>query len=744
MDKEFRFYLDGVELDNDIQNFNDIDFVLVRNSEFWGYFRGAALSNLDFVKNDAKKVRKLWEDGSINNKVVFRIDTINRIFNTYELFQSGILDFNSYSEKTSVNGAETVSVGFNYNTSQEKVKGRGSNNLVIGDNESIEGVTLTGNSLIDVLYKRSKQRFFSGWRWSTYLQNVSMGAPAESTVPTFTDVNRSMTGTMNAPIGLELMNSNDNAAQSEVSQGMLYGLYSTGLIFSSSPVTRQVNIDMDFAFKMSAVLPDFAVNGLSYKLRVGVVEYSFDNSTGAYTRLAYVTTPFEQTVTISTADVAPITSTEPYDGALDGVWASSYRFKSFDFNVATNQSFTKKADFYYGLDFNVISVGSTVYEQSIHWYGEIETDGDNTLTTYYDDLLNEYPDSSHKSSLVFEALDSTLQQITDKPTILRSNFFGRTENGYASDGGGSLLSITSGFMLRNAVNSDGTPIDLTLNFKDLYKTLDSIFGLAMWWDGEFLNIEKREDAFGSIETELTYSELSSEVMSELIYTGVKVGNKRIPYEDVNGTNEHNTILEFTTPLNTEENLLELVTKYNTDYTGIERARRLSFQNSDNVDTKYDEKIFLSVVERDGAIYKTVLGFTGYDVITGVNLPGEAGNLDLSPKRMLLNNIDLISSSFWKVDEPLLYKTSENLSTLQSEKTGGSLVVEQSNVLKVNMTGMEVKPFKHTLVVGKKDIVDILNNPLNYYYFYKGKEKIVCELWSASIKNNKGTVELIEK
>ena len=97
---------------------------------------------------------------------------------------------------------------------------------------------------------------------------------------------------------------------------------------------------------------------------------------------------------------------------------------------------------------------------------------------------------------------------------------------------------------------------------------------------EYINIEKRSEAFGNNETEITYSEITSEVFQELIYTSVQVGNKRIPYEDVNGTSEPNTILEFDTPIRVDENVLELLTKYNTDYTGIERARRLSFVNSD--------------------------------------------------------------------------------------------------------------------------------------------------------------------
>ena len=744
MDKEYRFYLNDIELIHDVYNFNNIDFTIQRNSDYWGYYRGASLDTLDFIKEDADLVRSIWENGNINTEVSFRIETLNNRYSKYEVLQDGVLNFNEYSEKIDANGVLIVSVGFYNNLTQEKIKSRGQNELVIGDNLSVEGEPLTGNDLIDVTYKRSKQRFFSSWRWSTYLQNVTAGAITESIIPTFDNPDQNSTGTPYSPLVLELQpNSNDLSANSQTHQGDRLGNTESSFMFTKSPITRTVTFKANIDLDMAVVLDLSLIDSSSSLIEVGIAEYEYNTLTNEFDRVGFVTGVASAVVPLTTG-FAPITALDPYDGELDGVWASSYRYKYFSLNINIDQTFTKKAQHAYRLEFSAKSSNLSGSTESAYFYGQVVDGNDNSVIAYYDDNLDEYPDTTHKASLVYESLDSLVSQITDKENVLKSNFFGRTENGYSEDGAGSLMAITSGFLLRNAFNSDGTEIDLTMSFYNLYKTLDAIYGLAMWRDGDNICIEKRSDSFGNIETKLRYNELTSEVMSELIYTSVEVGNNRIPYEDVNGTNEHNTILEFSTPLRADENKLELITIYNTDYTGIERARRLSFVNSDSVDTKYDEKIFLSIVERDGGGFKTILGYTGFSYISGIILPAEAGNLALSPKRMLINNADLISSSFWKVDKDLIYKSSENLSTLESTETGGTLVIEQADLTKSEMGEVIFKPFKHTLTVGKRDIVEALNNPLNYYTFIVNEETKICELWSATINNNKGTIELIER
>jgi len=200
-------------------------------------------------------------------------------------------------------------------------------------------------------------------------------------------------------------------------------------------------------------------------------------------------------------------------------------------------------------------------------------------------------------------------------------------------------------------------------------------------------------------------------------------------------------LTFSSPLNARKNTLDLVTDYQTDYTGIENSRRLSFKNAKNVDTKYDLKNFLFEVVFDG-IWKTKPIIGNWSVIDGLILPATAYNLGISPKRMLLNNRDLIDAMLHKSNLPLRFEKADNLAPVESQKIGEpSLIIEQSNV---PTEPSEFITEIYELTIGKRNAEVIFENTNNLYSFDYLGVTLYGFLYDIEENENEVKVKLIRK
>ena len=761
MKKDFRFFLDGIELNYDIENYSDIKFKLGRDSKYWGYFRMAVLETLVLVKTDAKRLLKLWNKGNMNSEISFRIETINRNFDRYEVFQDSIVEWGKFKELIDVNNKKTVSVGLLDSAVQAKLRGRESLELVIGDSLSVESEDINGFALQYMTINRKVLRQEATFIWKKGFQqnnDVPQGPDCNGNafLTGFNIIfNGSTTGdSIHTFAGLEIQQSNIGFAQSTLGkstrdvvlgdQYTYYPIDQIDLFLTESARDRQIfmEIDLDFTMRFEhnnlynqKVYPDISgtvadSDKREFNIGVKLIEYKWNEDENTY---FYESTVFDNYDTL-------IANHNGFDNpSTCGGFELEF---SEDVNFNGSFTFTKKKDSAYGFKFYSQKNPNT-YDTP---RGYVEAvNGDNFVYLRYDDADDEFPSTDHKAVLVGDAFNSLGEQITDRQNVVRSFHYGVTENGYATDGAGSMRAITNGLYLRNAINSDESPVNLTLQFAKLFESMTAIDGLAIWWDGTFINIEPRSEAFGNNEIELNPSEITSELITSLIYTGVIVGNEQIEYENINGTNEHNTILHYSTPIRTKENILVLKTAYNTDGLGMELARRLGFANSNNTDTKYDDKSFIFEVKRKaGGGFELVIGFDGYDIISGVVLPAFTSNIGLSPRNMLDRNKDLVALCFWKINDKLTFKKSENLSKLTSRKIGKSTVIEQSDMTKAQMGPDGIIPMVHSLSVGMKDILQVVKNPFNYFSFYKDKKKISGELWDITIQNKKGTIKIIQK
>jgi hypothetical protein len=691
--KKWKFYIDDVEINLDIFNFDELKYVISRDTEYWGYFREASIDKLVFLKQDAQTIKDYFENNGVNASHTFTIKKLNVSMGCYEVFQEGIIDFYNYKEIYNKNNKLfKVEVDVVGNSEQQKIKTREDLDLKIGRNTSVENQSIGTVTAQNVLFKTRplKLEAFSNIA-SAY---IGVAIPdgqlnnRDLTIPT-QQTNSNILFYQNAALGTTQVDS------------VLPSLLFDEITLREHSETQDTNMRLDFNidFEYNSIGALTLVNGLKLKIQ-------------AYT----------------------------YDG-VDFTFVSSSIIDQIDEDPGTNSGnfsgtalFDKAENILYRL---VVECSATLFTITFQ---------DSEINYSYNELSE---DSAHKGFLIYETFQNLFEQITDRTNVFNSNLFGRTDLGYATDGEASQIVVTNGLFLRNAELSDGAAVELELNFKDLYKTLDSIYGLSMWFDGDKINIERRSDVFGTNEIELEPQEISRELFTNLLYTDVKVGNKQIKYENTNGTNEYNTTLQFSSPLRIKSNKLELITKYNTDYLGVELAKRLSFATDANVDTKYDDKVFLCKVQPNAlfGFYETVLGLEdGFDFVDGVILPDYAGNLDFSPKRMLLRNSDLINAAFFKNQTNFLrFEKSENLAALVTRKTGETTDLEELADLDYSeTTTSKFIPMLWNFEVAETDLWKIMNNQLDVFKFTLGCEEKFGYLWKAQIQNDLGKITLIEK
>lgn len=294
--------------------------------------------------------------------------------------------------------------------------------------------------------------------------------------------------------------------------------------------------------------------------------------------------------------------------------------------------------------------------------------------------------------------------------------------------------ITNGKFLRNATTINDEQPKLTLTYRDLWQTINALYGLGKDIRNDKFYVDYKAEMFGNEEFEISPIKVELSVDNSLMFTSTKVGNKRISYEFQNGTEEFNTELEFSQELSAKDNIFDLVTKYNTDYLGVELARRLSFSTTATEDTKYDDKVFLVFCDLVGS-WRT----TQYTDIS--NYPVDvAYNVEFSPKRMLLRNSDVLKACLWKLpDSVVRFKEIENLSTFIS---GG--ITENADIDYSELNENFYIPIILDLEVGEKDLETALKNRNSIFIFTWRGVEYKGYLWEADVKNGIGSIKLLMK
>jgi len=781
----YKFYINDIET-NEPLNWKELSFNLAQDPNYFGYFRNGAIEKAQLYGKAAKQVKYIY-DTEFNPITTYRIEKKTDL-GLYVVYQNCVIDYNGYSENDNGKGL-IVSVDLIDSNLQGKLRNRESNEVVIGNNKSIEYVDVNALPLIDIQVSNKVLRHSASFKFSELLQktqfyNGSTTAaftyyPTDS--PTYYYGEIKVDGANRAFASFNIRNTylgTTNGGSPEVAfNGLTPRNYAelalevtaTNTNLSNSSYTSNHNLYNNYVNLNSKIVPQLNTN--EYKPRVGNV---FWKEAGIKRNLTIKGTIklnviWRHNVPLSTSNRLvsinlQLVKLYKSDTALDyydeEIILEDYTAPDHTLHAGgvldpispdtELPQYTTTQVFQFDIDRPIIQEPNTTlaFRTTRSFNGAsylvdvvpLLEDNGTAFEVYYDDELGEFPDSVHKGQLVHECLQSVIEQIVDKPNTFYSSFFGRTDIGYPSNGIGSGLAFTNGYLLRNGESPNGDLPTLVMNFQNLYKTLDSIYGLMMFYKNGKIHIEKRSWERDEV-IKLYPKEISIYPLLDKMFTEVLVGNNKITYEDVNGTNEFNSVLTFSSPLNARKNTLDLVTDYQTDYTGIENSRRLSFKNAKNVDTKYDLKNFLFEVVFDG-IWKTKPIIGNWSVIDGLILPATAYNLGISPKRMLLNNRDLIDAMLHKSNLPLRFEKADNLAPVESQKIGEpSLIIEQSNV---PTEPSEFKTEIYELTIGKRNAEVIFENTNNLYSFDYLGVTLYGFLYDIEENENEVKVKLIRK
>lgn len=313
---------------------------------------------------------------------------------------------------------------------------------------------------------------------------------------------------------------------------------------------------------------------------------------------------------------------------------------------------------------------------------------------------NEYYDPTTVDCILPHELFSQFVSIyTGQQNAFYSEFFGRKELGYESDGAGAYMALLNGKMLR------GFPFNecqFNTSLKEAFEALDAIFCMAGTIEnigGQYrFRIEPYKDLL-TTNVIVTLGEMLSEVERRVnekaIISEIECGYKELEFEELNGLYNFNGQFNFKTPLNIEGTKLDIVSKWIAGDVAIELTRRQSFQENPSKDFKFDKDIFIIDAKELREIINgeaVPLGVPlvartneGYTKIEGIYASNLAYNLNISPKRNLLRWGWLISGCLTaKQSESIIYTGGTKNPNLVTQKTDEAEIIEKSDVLVSDM------------------------------------------------------------
>ena len=397
----------------------------------------------------------------------------------------------------------------------------------------------------------------------------------------------------------------------------------------------------------------------------------------------------------------------------------------------------------------VSSLGSTIINTGTisFWIDITVTNHDavRTITATFNDfdVLNQIvqtwintvgvTETTIEAVLPHEGMERLLKIATN--SSLNSEILGRTDSentSYVADGDASLIGVASGLSLR-CFPFDKFP--MTTSIKDFFQSFLSMYNIGLWYDKTNSRFEvKTVDNYFKNTNIITLGEVKDftiEVYNEGYFNEIKAGSKEVSYQD------EAIISSFGVPLTLGTNqdmqgILELSMPYRLDDYGIEYARQKPYDEFAGEDTRFDKDIFVIYGERDSGAYRSVrwnvLGFPNPDFTTPIFNGNTRINLDITPKRNLERNGNLIATPGYIDNAKVKFVSSQYNLNLATKKDGeASFTYETDDILYSDLPEPLFYPeiYTFTAPVTQAQISQLMTDPHGYVEFeylgttYKG-------------------------
>lgn len=312
-----------------------------------------------------------------------------------------------------------------------------------------------------------------------------------------------------------------------------------------------------------------------------------------------------------------------------------------------------------------------------------------------------FEQSTAKFVLAHELADRLVAINTNKTGAMYSEFLGRTDIGYATDGPGALTGNTHGFWVRGfeklPIPSEGPPKienlfkPLTTSFKDFMNSYGAVWNMGMGIETiknkERVRLEPLSFFYNyNVTIRLPY-QVENEKRSkatDYYYSSIETGFEQGgDYEEAMGLDEYNAKTTFTTIISRLTNTYSKLSTYRADSYGKEFARRKPKRLFSTQDTSYDDSIFMMDLKIDEQrIFKERKWQDDFDIAPkGIFSPETATNLRFSPLNILFRHGWFIASGLIKYPTDYIrYGSSVANSSLRTRLAGRIEHAENGNII----------------------------------------------------------------
>ncbi|RPD50061.1 hypothetical protein DNI29_04490 [Hymenobacter sediminis] len=329
-----------------------------------------------------------------------------------------------------------------------------------------------------------------------------------------------------------------------------------------------------------------------------------------------------------------------------------------------------------------------------------------------------------KGLLVYEAIERTLQSITDTPgAVLYSEYFGRPELGYKADGPGALTFITSGFALRGFPLADKP---LTCSFEDLYASLDAVECLGVGIEHrngrEVVRVENRRYFYQDtvVLTLGRVADLRKACHPSLLYNQAQVGYTRWESGAPNGLAEFNGQRSYALPISQVSTSYNALSPYSAAGCLIEETRRQPYVSTQQKEGQADSNNFLIRLRRapDGTL--ATERAEAFSLVEGTLAADSAYNLRITPARNLHRHGAWLRAGLLHREDRKLQRTATQGNDELSSQLNGEAepIAERADVLVEDLPAPYVlaETYEFTWRLTLSELAQLRRNPYGLIRF----------------------------
>lgn len=288
--------------------------------------------------------------------------------------------------------------------------------------------------------------------------------------------------------------------------------------------------------------------------------------------------------------------------------------------------------------------------------GDVKLTSGIEFTTFDLEIIEtrDVPPTNAKVMLAWEFLLRQCQIITGRTDCMRSSFYGRTDGEvyqYDEDGEGSMYAFVNGKLVRGfPLEGNGINTFLMQSFKSL-NGMGHLIGLGIVFENDlpYVIIEKLQYFYDkSITAMVLQAEdggIEWEPAMQYVWGSVKCGypNYKNKTSFILGT-AHAPKEYIVSELN---NISNTVYEVYSDFVAsghlLEQIREIRYEDDTQLDTDYDESIFVIAVERDGLGGFQRKKIEDFELVENIDNPDSQYNIELHPARVILNHAPMLMS-----------------------------------------------------------------------------------------------------